>query len=217
MRRRLSREERYASILRVAEDVFTEMGYEAATVAEVARRAGVVEGNIYRYVKSKRELLARVISEWYGKKIDELEWELRHIGSVRNRVRFLISAHFRALRDSPGLMRLIITQLRTGNEEFAEIVGKLNQRYASYLRDAIQAGVASGEFRSDAPIKLVRDMIFGGIEHHAARYLLHGGTLDVETCTEQMLEIVLKGLLRSDGNQEPPAEPGEFDGQPSPS
>lgn len=193
-RKRLPKEERYESLLSVAEEVFTELGYEAATVAEVARRAGVVEGNIYRYFKSKRELLARVILEWYSNKVAELERELAHIASVRSRLRFLIAAHFRALRDSPGLMRLIIQELRSGNEEFREIVGKLNQQYTAYMRSAIEAGVASGEFRPDTPVRLVRDMIFGGIEHYAARYLMFGGTLDVETSADQMLEVIMRGI-----------------------
>lgn len=193
-RRRLPKEERLEEILAAAEQVFTETGYESATVAEVARRAGVVEGNVYRYVKSKRELLARVVSEWYERKNAELERELRHISSVKSRLRFLIAAHLRALRDSPGLMRLIIRELRTGDDEFRAIVGKLNQRYTAHMRHAIEAGIDSGEFSRTIPPRLVRDMIFGGVEHHATRYLMDGGTLDVETITDQVLEVVLRGI-----------------------
>ncbi len=193
-RRRLPKEERLEEILAAAEQVFVESGYEAATVAEVARRAGVVEGNIYRYVKSKRELLARVVSDWYSRKNEELERELRLIGSVRSRLRYLIAAHLRALRDSPGLMRLIIRELRTGDNEFRAIVGKLNQRYTSHMRRAIEQGVESGEFGQQVPVRLVRDMIFGGIEHHATRHLMGEGTLDVETVADQMLELVLQGV-----------------------
>lgn len=191
---RMPKAQRYESILKVAEEVFCEFGYEAATVAEVARRAGVVEGNIYRYTKSKRELLARVISTWYARAIGELEAELALIGSVRSRLRFLIASHLRALRDSPGLMRLIIRELRTGHEEFRQIVGRFNQQYTAFLRQAIEAGVASGELRPDTPVRLVRDMIFGGIEHHAQRYLMGEGTLDVETTADLLLAVVLGGI-----------------------
>lgn len=193
-RRRLSKEARWEEILRVAEQVFSEQGFESATVAEVARRTGVVEGNIYRHVKSKRELLAHVIGEWYARKNSELEQELAHIASVRSRLRFLIAAHLRALRDSPGLMRLIIRELRTSDTEFRAIVGKLNQQYTGHLRRALELGVQSGEFAVATPVKLVRDMIFGGIEHHATRYLLGEGTLDVESCADQMLELLLCGM-----------------------
>ncbi|HMM72798.1 MAG: TetR/AcrR family transcriptional regulator [Rubrivivax sp.] len=198
-RRRLSKEERWEEILVVAEQVFSEMGYDSATVAEVARRAGVVEGNVYRYVKTKRELLAHVISEWYSRTNAELENELRHITSVRSRLRFLIAAHLRALRDSPGLMRLIIRELRTSDTEFRAIVGKLNQRYTWHLRHAIECGVESGEFGRDIPVRLVRDMIFGGIEHHATRYLMGEGSLDVESTADQILFLLLHGVQAPPG------------------
>jgi AcrR family transcriptional regulator len=193
-RRRLPKEERWDEILAVAEQVFSERGYDQATVAEVARRAGVVEGNVYRHVKSKRELLARVISEWYSRKNTELEQELQHIASVRSRLRFLIAAHLRALRDSPGLMRLIIRELRTSDTEFRAIVGQLNRTYTSHMRDAIQRGVDSGEFKPGIPVRLVRDMIFGGIEHHATRYLMGEGVLDVESTADQILAVLLNGV-----------------------
>lgn len=203
-RRRLPREERWEEILAVAEQVFCEVGYEAATVAEVARRAGVVEGNLYRYVKTKRELLAHVVSEWYSHTNAELDRELEQIASVRSRMRFLIAAHLRALRESPGLMRLIIRELRTSDTEFRAIVGKLNQHYTARLRQTIELGVERGEFAKDTPVRLVRDMIFGGIEHHATRYLMGEGTLDVESTADQLLEVLLDGICTT---RRPPADP----------
>lgn len=195
-RKRLPKAERYDGILAAAEAVFCQLGYDAATVADVALRAGVVEGNVYRYFKSKRELVARVVFDWYSRKIAELETEVQQIASVRSRLRYLIASHLRSLRDSPGLMRLIIRELRTGDPEFSSIVGELNQKYTAFLRLALEEGVRSGELREDTPVRLVRDMIFGGIEHHAARYLAGTGTLDVETAADQMLALVLQGVGR---------------------
>lgn len=207
--RRLPKEERLGEILDAAEKVFCESGYEAATVAEVARRAGVVEGNVYRYVKSKRELLARVISEWYSRKNDELEQELAHTASVRSRLRYLIAAHLRNLRDSPALLRLVLREARSSDAGFREIVGKLNQRYTGHIRLTIKAGVESGEFSSDTPVHLVRDMIYGGIEHHATRYLMGEGNLDVESVADQLLQLVLHGVCRSIGAVEAETAPSD--------
>ncbi len=192
-RKRLPKAERYDGILAAAEEVFCQVGYDASTVADVALRAGVVEGNVYRYFKSKRELVARVVSDWYSRKLDELETEVAQIASVRSRLRYLIAAHLRSIRDSPRLMRLIIRELRTGDPEFSSIVGELNQRYTAFLRLALEEGVSNGELREDTPVRLLRDMIFGGIEHHAARYLAGTGSLDVETTADEMLALVLDG------------------------
>jgi len=51
---RLPRARREQDILDAAHAVFEERGYEAAAVSEIADRAGVVEGTVYKYFESKR-------------------------------------------------------------------------------------------------------------------------------------------------------------------
>ena len=41
-----------------AVDLFTEQGYDATTVAQIAERAGVTKSTFFRYFPDKRELLA---------------------------------------------------------------------------------------------------------------------------------------------------------------
>jgi AcrR family transcriptional regulator len=53
--------ERRLQILKAAMEVFTRKGFEAATVPEIARLAGVAAGTIYLYYPSKRELFIAVI------------------------------------------------------------------------------------------------------------------------------------------------------------
>src|SRR5260370_17807378 len=43
--------------------VFAERGFHTATVAEIARGAGVADGTIYLYFKSKDDLLLRLFDE----------------------------------------------------------------------------------------------------------------------------------------------------------
>ena len=47
-------------IRRAALEVFAEKGYPAAAMAEIARRAGISAGNIYRYFPGKKALFAVV-------------------------------------------------------------------------------------------------------------------------------------------------------------
>lgn len=64
--------------------------------------------------------------------------------------------------------------------------------------------MASGELRPDTPVRLVRDMIFGGIEQHAQRYLMGEGTLDAETTADLLLTVVLGGISAVPTNRKPP-------------
>src|SRR2546423_1327806 len=47
-----------------ARSLFTTVGYEATTIADVARKAGVAVGTVYLYFKNKTELLYAVKGDW---------------------------------------------------------------------------------------------------------------------------------------------------------
>src|SRR3989442_1760370 len=57
---REQRNDKRARILDAAVKVFAERGYFSSTVAEIARAAGVPDGTIYLYFKSKGELTGSV-------------------------------------------------------------------------------------------------------------------------------------------------------------
>ena len=50
-------------ILDAAEEVFGEMGYYEASVAEITRRAGVAQGTFYIYFHSKRETFVELVED----------------------------------------------------------------------------------------------------------------------------------------------------------
>lgn len=60
-RRRMSAPERRASIVSAAMDVFSELGYQRGTMAEVARRVGVTEPVVFQNFGSKAAVFAAVI------------------------------------------------------------------------------------------------------------------------------------------------------------
>lgn len=53
--------DRQMRILEAAVDMFGEKGYAATSTNEIAKRAGVAEGTIFRYYKTKKELLFAVV------------------------------------------------------------------------------------------------------------------------------------------------------------
>src|SRR6202021_3109600 len=61
---RLSREERAADIIKHARILFCEKGYSDTLVSEIAERAGVVEGSVFHYFPTKRDLLIMTVEQW---------------------------------------------------------------------------------------------------------------------------------------------------------
>src|SRR5690554_2754510 len=83
---RRSSDDRTADILAAARAVVAEKGYENTVLADIAQRAEVVEGTIYRYFKNKRDLLVKVAEIWFGEQLIEDE-HLRFIEGTQNKLR----------------------------------------------------------------------------------------------------------------------------------
>ncbi len=196
-RSRLPREQRMQDIMRVAAQVFCEKGYSDALTAQIAARAGVVEGTIYRYFPGKRELLIRVVEQWYERILADYDQQLRGVRGARARLRFLIWRHLTVIHNEPGMCRLIFNQLRAWPEYRRTTVFELTREYTRRTLAVLQEGVDAGEIRADLPLRIVRDMIYGGVEHHTWAYLRGEGDFAPDEAADAMTELVYRGLARA--------------------
>lgn len=134
-------------LLRAALDLFTSRGYHASTTPEIARRAGVAEGTIYRHFASKEELL----NELYRAALRVLSDEVKAVpptADCRGRLE-AVAARWRELatRD-PALIKLIFTA-RLGpflDARSREAYAQLREE----LTRVIASGKAAGEVRTGA-------------------------------------------------------------------
>ncbi|HZZ86758.1 MAG TPA: helix-turn-helix domain-containing protein, partial [Caulobacteraceae bacterium] len=82
-------------MLEAARDLFEEVGYEAATIREIARRAGVSVGSVFTGFTSKAHVLFEVIGERLDELYADLERVVPHLrGSTRDRCRSLFAVHY---------------------------------------------------------------------------------------------------------------------------
>ena len=181
-------------ILDAAQAVFCEKGFDATVVSEIADRLGVVEGTVFKYFPTKRELLLKVLERWYLRMAGDYAHDLAAVEGARARLRLLVWRHLRSLRDNPQLCRLMFRQVRSEADYRGSRLHELNRRYAGMLTRVVEDGIASGEFRRDVPADLLRDLVYGGIEHYAWNYLQGRGKLDVDTVTNAIMSVLRDGI-----------------------
>ncbi len=188
-----------------ARAVFARRGYAGASIAEIAAEAGVAEGTIYKFFESKRQLVVRVIELWYAQMMAEFDKNLAGIRGARNKIRFIVWRHLAALTENPDLARLCANEVRNGGDYYQSELHELNRRYTHVFVEACREGVANGELRADIPIALVRDLIFGGLEHHIAPMLYGNGTIaaDLRQSADAIVDTVMAGIRMP---AEPPGE-----------
>lgn len=193
---RLPAEKRIADIMLAARQVFTERGYDDALISEIAERAGVVEGSIYRFFANKRDLLEKVVESWYEEMLDR---DLAAFAAVRgpwNQIRFVVLQHLNSIRREPGLSRLVFQKLRSEPSYRESRVFQLNQSYTHRIIEIVRAATTSGQFRSDVSPGLVRDMIFGGVEHRTWAFLRNQGDFDPVTLADDITNLVYRSMVQ---------------------
>lgn len=197
-RRRVTRlppERRIADIMRAAREVFAEKGYDEALISDIADRAGIVEGSIYRFFENKRDLLKRVAEDWFEKMLAEDQALYSGVEGARNRLRFIIHQHLLTVKRDPALSRLVFQELRPQMDYRGSPLFRLNQSYTRRLVEVVQQASASGEYRADISAVLVRNLVYGGIEHHTWAYLRGEGEFDVEATADGISELIHRGML----------------------
>jgi len=114
-------------LIAAAVEVFNECGYDRATVAEIARRAGVTTGAIYSRYRGKADLMADALASTVGRQIEQpaLLGSLgTHLLDDRGGLDWLLMEAIVATRRDPELADIIRRQF----EEESLRIGKLFQQ-----------------------------------------------------------------------------------------
>lgn len=202
---RLPRERRERDILDAARTEFCRNGYDGAAISDIAAIAGVVEGTIYKYFKNKRDLLVRVVEQWYRGMVEDYVVQLRGQTGVRNRLRFVIWRHLNTIHEEPDLCRLVFREIRSGEDYRATTVAEWNRRYTQVALDIVREGVEAGEFRADVPSRLVRDLIYGTIEHYTWAFLNGGAEFDPSDVADLLTDVAYRSIAAAPAADEVPA------------
>ena len=191
---RLSPEKRTFDILIAAREIFAERGYNDTVMSEIAERAGIVEGSIYRYFRNKRDLLYRMAETWFEEMIADDAALLDAISGTRNKLRFIIHRHLSSIHDQPDMSRLVFQHLRPEPDYRETQLFALNRAYTARVTAVVAAGKEIGDIRQGVSPSLVRDVIFGSIENRTWAFLRNEGDYDVDALTDQVLDMVWTGM-----------------------
>jgi hypothetical protein len=94
----------------------------------------------------------------------------------------------------------VFLEVRAHDDYPASALYALNRRYTGLLGSVLAEGVAAGELRTDVPARVVRDMVYGGLEHLSWRHLTGRGRLDIDREADDMLRLLWDGVAAPSGD-----------------
>ena len=190
------RQGRYDAILDAAKRCFAEGSYESVSVAQIARTAGISDGLVYRYFKDKRDLLFHVLRTFYERIMEDLDAQVLRERGFEARLEALIRAHLDVFVSDTDLCRLFISEVRVAADYHGSAIQELNRAYTSILIRMFDDALRAGEVADDISPRLLRDAIFGAIEHRVWRYVNGRGDLDTAETAREMTRLFTRGLSR---------------------
>jgi TetR/AcrR family fatty acid metabolism transcriptional regulator len=186
-------ETRIGEIKAAARQELAEKGYEGFLPSEVARRCGVSEATVYRYFPTKRDLLVKVAEDWF-EEVLTVEWDETKHTDVLSQLHHIIRYSLKVTRSQPALSRFVLLELRPDPAYRSMRIFELNRRFTSNVLSLVRKGIETGTFRPGISPRLVRDMIYGGIEHQTWSYLRGEGDFDIDETASGIASVVFHGL-----------------------
>jgi AcrR family transcriptional regulator len=199
-KRRMPRDQRVAIILETARGVLRDRGSEQFLTTEVAERCGISEATIYKYFPTKRDLLIQVAEGWFDEFLAE-DLPLSRKRPIRECLFQVIWNNLSIIRREPALTRFVLMEVRADPSYRQMRIYQQNREFAARVMDVVEDGIRRGELRANVSLKLVRDMIFGAIEHRTWAFLRGEGDFSVEESAEGITDIVMLGLALHPGQQ----------------
>ena len=182
------------AILRAATRVFAESGYFNSKVADIARVAGVADGTVYLYFKSKEDILHSIFERNTSEAIEEGREELRKIEDPREKLRRIARHHLERLGSDRDLAVVFQVELR-GSTKFMEAFSAAGlAEYLHLIREVFEEGQRAGLFRADLNAKLVAKILFGALDEMATNWILSKRRYKLAPMADEVLDIFLNGV-----------------------
>jgi TetR/AcrR family fatty acid metabolism transcriptional regulator len=188
-----------ARILDAAVRVFARKGFHATRVSEVAKAAGVADGTIYLYFKSKDALLVSLFEHHVERLLAFLQKELPHAPTSTAKLKRIVEIQLGLLEGERDLAQVITIILRQSTKLMKEYAAPKFMAYLDAIARVVAEGQAVGELRKDVSPHLAARAIFGALDGIAMTWALgkaeRGGLL---RAAGQLAEIILRGMTPPD-------------------
>lgn len=184
------------SILRAATRVFAEKGYFNSKVADIAREAGIADGTVYLYFKSKDEILHSVFDKAMGEFISEGKREIADIAAPEERLRRIAQLHLERLGADRNMAVVFQVELRGSTKFMEEFSAAGFADYLDLITETFKDGQKSGVFREGLKPIVCAKILFGALDEMVTNWILSKKSYPLAPMADAVLEVYFGGVLR---------------------
>jgi AcrR family transcriptional regulator len=190
-------EDTRSRILQAALRLFAAKGYEGTTTKDLAGKANVAEGTLFRYFPNKKAILIEVATRGWVDILTDLLTELSEMGSYKA-VAQVMRRRVLRMRENSDLLRVCFIEAQFHPELKeriqSEVIAKMTDVAEAFFQTAIDRGI----YRPMNP-KIVAQVFLGmfAIAGFSSETILdsNASPLALQEMAEGIAEIFLNGVL----------------------
>ena len=184
---------RRQEVLDVAARIFSEKGYEATSIQEIAEEVGILKGSLYYYIDTKEDLLYGVIRDAYDAALGVIRELEQRDGGALDLIETLVHRHVEVFAATRLQSTVFFREFRALSAERQNTIREAADVYIRFVVSQIRKGQRSGEIRSDINPRLAAIGIIGMMNSMAFWYR-PDGQATVAQIGSEFSRLVIAGL-----------------------
>ncbi len=184
------------AILRAAIKVFAQKGYFNSKVADIAGEAGIADGTVYLYFKSKDEILHSIFDRAMEEFISEGKREIAEIEEPHERLRRIAELHLEKLGADRDLAIVFQIELRGSTKFMEEFSAAGFADYLKIIQQTIEEGQKSGVFRKDLKPVVGAKILYGALDEMVTNWILSKKSYPLKPMANEVLKVFFGGVMK---------------------
>jgi len=180
-------------IEKAAVQLFGERTYPLVGMRDISNAVGILPGSLYVHIRRKEDILLRIVENGIQRYLDAIEPVVESSAPAPDRLRGAIVAYMRVLADTLPQTRVAFHQWTYLSPDMQERVIVLRRRYEGLFTRVLREGIANGEFRPTAHLRIAVLAILGML-NAATEWFAPDGGLSAQQVGDLLADSALKGL-----------------------
>lgn len=188
--RRIARED---ELLETATRLFKEKGYHNTSMQDLADALGLKKGSLYYYIKSKEELLCRLLETVTSFLAVQIDGIYTTNLPPSEKLRWALENHAVTMMEHLDLVAIYLHEYRNLPPGRLEEALAVRKHYERVLMQIVEDGIAAGDFR---PVN-VKMAVFGllGMVNWTNQWFSPGGQFSSKEIARTLANLALHGLV----------------------
>jgi AcrR family transcriptional regulator len=180
-------------ILDAATQIFSEKGFHAASMQDIAEAVKLQKASLYHHVNSKQEILTAILDRALDLLIERIEAVIALPLPPEEKLRKAIRSYLQAMVEHRGLAAVLLLEHRSLDAEAAAHHIPRRDRFERLWRDLIQEGLDAGVFCCSDPVIAARGVL--GVMNWTITWYKPEGMLSIDEISTDFADLFLRGLL----------------------